>query len=97
MRRALRWLGRVPLAVLAMFLVVLAVSNRDRVTFSLFPLPYELEMPLYVLLLLVFVAGVVVAYFTAARRLWRLNRLLHQTRARVQALEVTQANHVPTV
>jgi hypothetical protein len=45
---------------LAAGIIVLSVANRQDVVFSLSPLPYELDAPLYLLLLAVFAIGLVV-------------------------------------
>ncbi|MCC9621382.1 LapA family protein [Thalassospira sp. MA62] len=42
--RFLYWIIAIPLAVL---IAVFAVSNRAAVTLSLWPLPYELDLPLF--------------------------------------------------
>lgn len=39
------------LTLLVILIVTLSIGNRDSVPFSLFPLPYEMEIPLYVLIL----------------------------------------------
>jgi uncharacterized integral membrane protein len=75
MRKLLRWLVLVPLAIL---LVLLAVANRGAVTLSLDPFSREapalaFTMPLFVALLLAVVIGVVIGGVAASigRLRWR--------------------------
>lgn len=66
--RYLSWLITVPLAVLA---VLFAVSNMEAVTLSLWPLPFQLQTALFVLVLLTLVVGFVaggVVVWGGARR-----------------------------
>lgn len=43
--------------VIAGFVVMLVLANRDPVSISTNPLPYELEMPLYLVMALCFLSG----------------------------------------
>ncbi|MFH1805902.1 MAG: LapA family protein [Pseudomonadota bacterium] len=52
--RILYWVISIPLAIL---LTIFAVSNRQTVTLSLWPLPYEIDMPLFAPVMLALVAG----------------------------------------
>jgi len=69
MKRLFFWIVLVPLAGL---LVVFAVTNRQGITLDLWPLPFQVDLPLYLALLgtliLGFVVGVVVASVSAAGR-----------------------------
>ncbi len=67
----------VPLAIVA---VLFAVSNRETVTFGLWPLPFTLEAPLYLATLIALVAGIVVGGLIG----W-LGQHGNRRRARVQA------------
>lgn len=55
--RALSWLLTLPLALLV---VSFAVSNRDSVALGLWPLPFTVELPAFVLVLGAFVIGFLV-------------------------------------
>ncbi len=62
---------------LAAGIIVLSVSNRQEIVFSLAPLPYELDTPLYLLLLVVFALGLVVGGSVVALsgvKRWRRKR-----------------------
>ncbi|WP_207482114.1 lipopolysaccharide assembly protein LapA domain-containing protein [Arenibaculum pallidiluteum] len=73
--RILSWLVAIPVALVA---ISFALSNRDLVTLSLWPLPFTLDLPVYLVglagILVGFVAGGLVAWLgqhgsrSAARR-----------------------------
>lgn len=67
----------VPLAIVA---VLFAISNRETVTFALWPLPFTLEAPLYLATLVALVIGIVVGGLIG----W-LGQHGSRRRARVQA------------
>lgn len=73
--RHLSWILTAPIAVLV---VLFAVSNLDSVTLSLFPLPYDLTVRVYLLTLIVlfvgFVLGSIVTWI-ADRKRRRLTRI----------------------
>ncbi|NIZ00928.1 LapA family protein [Thalassospira lucentensis] len=52
--RVLYWIIAIPVAVL---ITVFAVSNRAAVTLSLWPLPYELELPLFLPIMVALLVG----------------------------------------
>lgn len=60
--RLLSWIIMVPVALVV---ISFAVSNRDVVTVGLWPVPFTLQAPLFAVVLLVGVAGVVVGAFIA--------------------------------
>ncbi|MCF8479739.1 MAG: LapA family protein [Rhodospirillum sp.] len=57
MRKLVFWLIGLPLAVVA---AVFAVNNRDAVSVSLWPTPFSVDLPLYLLCLGALVIGLVV-------------------------------------
>jgi uncharacterized integral membrane protein len=73
--RYLSWILTAPIAVLV---VLFSVSNLDSVTLSLFPLPYDLTVRVYLLTLIVlfvgFVLGSIVTWI-ADRKRRRLTRI----------------------
>ncbi len=73
--------------VVALVLMLFAVSNREVVTIELWPLPVEGSMPLYLAILLILLIGIllgaVAAWISAGR--WR--RETRRLRRRVDALE----------
>src|SRR2546429_5373209 len=74
-------------ALVAAVLALFAISNREAVALGLWPLPFELDLPLYLAilgaLLIGFIAGVGVAWATGRHR-----RREHRRRGRrIAALE----------
>jgi len=55
--KLLYWLIALPIGLI---LIVFSVSNRDGVVVSFSPLPYEMSIPLFLLVFAVFVVGVLV-------------------------------------
>lgn len=86
-RRSARWLKRALALLLLVACVLLAVSNREEVTVSLFPLPYEATLRLFILIILCFAGGALAGWLTASRKLLKQMRLLSELRARNDALE----------
>lgn len=70
------WILLLPAGLLA---IVLAVANRGRVTLSFDPLPFELELPLYVIMLASIFIGIVIG---AGVMWWRDGRLRRLARRR---------------
>jgi len=86
--------------VVAVLVVLFAVSNRTPVVVEIWPFPYQLELGLYALILLAvfigFLAGMITAWFTGAKRRRELKALrkeardLHASLARANALSGTK-------
>ena len=73
--------------VAALLLIPFALSNREPVTLRLWPLPFLIDLPLYLLVLLLLFAGFIIgaaAMWIAGRR---VRRELRRRRRRVEALE----------
>ncbi|HEX6957018.1 MAG TPA: lipopolysaccharide assembly protein LapA domain-containing protein [Ferrovibrio sp.] len=84
-------------ALLLIILIIFAVANRQTVGVSLDPLPFILELPLYLLVFLVLFAGLLVGALAgrfsglgAARRRERLLRAKAQE-AKAQDAKIQQA------
>ena len=73
--------------VAALFLIPFAVSNRAIVSLGLWPLPFLIDLPLYLLVLLLLLAGFVAGATTAWMAGRRARRELRRGRRRVEALE----------
>lgn len=56
-----RFLRYCLLVLLTLFFIAFAISNREAVSLSFFPLPYTAETPLFILVLIAFVLGAAVA------------------------------------
>lgn len=66
---------------------VFAAANRANVAVSLYPLPYEISSPLYLLILLAFALGVLVSWAMMLGAQWKMALELHRARKRAEALE----------
>ena len=73
--------------IVAVAFSAFAVVNRSAVEVSLFPLPYSLEMPVFLLTIFSFALGVVIAGVLLGARAARSRRLYHGERKRVMALQ----------
>jgi uncharacterized integral membrane protein len=82
--RAVFWLVT---AVAAVVLVPFAVTNRAPVPLGLWPLPFVLETPVYLLVLLTLLAGFILGAAGAWLAGHRVRRDLRRQRRRVAALE----------
>ena len=82
--RLVHWVVTLPVAVVA---VLFAVSNREGVTVTLWPLPVRLEAPLYLVVLLALVAGFLVGELIAWINAGRARRLARERARRIEALE----------
>jgi len=80
-------IGRLVLGIIAVVVVIFALANRDPVTLSLWPLPLDLTMPLYIAVL----GGLVVGLIAGAVISWlpklRLRRQARAAERRADALE----------
>ncbi|WP_300295414.1 LapA family protein [Ferrovibrio sp.] len=72
-------------ALLLIILVVFAVSNRQGVTVSLEPLPFILDLPLYLLVFLVFLAGLILGAAYGRLNAWAAARHKRQMQAQKAA------------
>ena len=81
--RYLSWLITVPLAVLA---VLFAVSNMQAVNLSLWPLPFEMQTALFVVVLLTLVLGFLAGGFVAWTSASRHRHAVRRATRRVQEL-----------
>jgi lipopolysaccharide assembly protein A len=71
----------------AVFLVLFAVSNRETVSLALWPLPFILELPLYLLFFLSLLIGALVGVSAGWIGGRRNRRELRRRRRRIDALE----------
>jgi len=75
------------IVVASSLLIAFAVSNRTTVSLELWPLPFLIDLPLYLLVLLLLLAGFVAGAATAWIAGRRVRRELRRRRRRVVALE----------
>lgn len=74
-------------AGLALLVITFAVANREATIFSLYPLPYEMEMPKFLFGLIMLVAGALSASLIAWLKGMRVKKQLALAQKRAQALE----------
>ena len=73
--------------VLAVLLVLFAVSNRETVSVAFWPLPYLADVPLYLLCFLALFVGAVIGLGAATSARLRDRRELRARRRRIDSLE----------
>jgi uncharacterized integral membrane protein len=80
----LRILNTLLAVIVAVLVVLFAVSNRAPVVVEVWPFPYQLELGLYALILLAvfigFLAGMVTSWLTGGKRRRELKALRKETR-----------------
>ncbi len=86
--KVIRWLIGLPLAVVA---IVFAVANRDAVTVELWPFPWTVTLPLYLLSLGTLAVGVLIgamfAWASGSHRRAQTRREKKDQNRKIQALE----------
>ena len=82
--KAVRWAVTLVAAVL---LIPFALSNREPVSLGFWPLPFLVDLPLYLLVLLLLLAGFVIGAAAAWIAGRHLRRELRHRRRHVEALE----------
>ena len=82
--KVVHWAGMLAGVVL---LIPFAVSNRGPVSLGFWPLPFLVDLPLYLLVLLLLLVGFVIGATTGWLAGRRARRELRRRRRRVEALE----------
>jgi uncharacterized integral membrane protein len=77
----------VVLALIALVLILFAISNRETVSVALWPLPDLVDLPLYLVLLATLLLGFIVGELTAWVGGWRWRREARRGRQRIAMLE----------
>jgi lipopolysaccharide assembly protein A len=71
----------------AILLILFAVSNRETVSLELWPLPFLVDLPLYLLFFLTLLVGAVLGAFAARIAGRSTRRELRRRRRRIEGLE----------
>jgi lipopolysaccharide assembly protein A len=71
----------------AILLILFAVSNRETVSLELWPLPFLVDLPLYLLFFLTLLVGAVLGAFAARIAGRGTRRELRRRRRRIEGLE----------
>jgi uncharacterized integral membrane protein len=82
-----RILYRAGLLVIAIFLILFTVSNRETVSVGFWPLPFLIDVPLYLLCVLSLVIGALIGVAAAWMAGHGKRRELRSRRRRIEALE----------
>jgi lipopolysaccharide assembly protein A len=82
-----RILYRATFLVIAIFLILFAVSNRETVSVGFWPLPFLADVPLYLLCFLSLLIGALIGVASAWMAGHRRRRELSARRRRIEALE----------
>jgi uncharacterized integral membrane protein len=82
-----RILYRAGFLVIAIVLILFAVSNRETISVGFWPLPFLADVPLYLLCFLSLVIGALIGSAVAWTAGHRTRRQLRALRRRIQALE----------
>jgi uncharacterized integral membrane protein len=82
--KLIRWLVTAPLALV---LVVFAVSNRETVSVTFWPTPFEIDMPLYLVVLAALLLGFLLGQFIAWINGGKKRREARDKARRVRELE----------
>jgi uncharacterized integral membrane protein len=83
----MRLLWWIVLVLVAVVLILFAISNRESVSLELWPLPAVVEMPLYLMMLGTLLIGFVVGELAAWVGSWRWRREARRSRDRIAMLE----------
>ena len=78
-------------ALLLLILIVFAVANKDAVTVSIEPLPFVIELPLYLLVFAVFFVGLVFGVVIGRLNAWSSSRRRAEAEKQRQARQALQA------
>ena len=78
------WVVGVPVVVVT---VIFAVANRHTVTFSLDPLPWAADLPLFVVVIGAFIVGLLIAAGIGMLRLAQARGVLRRQRREIERLE----------
>lgn len=80
----MRFLNSFIAVIVALLVILFAVSNRQPLTIEIWPLPYQLSLGLYAVILLTlalgFIAGAVGMWLVGGQKRRELRRLRRQTR-----------------
>lgn len=87
------------LLIVGLLLAGFCVVNRHLVVIGFYPLPYELEIPTYLLIALMFAAGFIAAWVLSRLRVLSQSHRLSRTQKRNEALteEIARLKHQPIV
>lgn len=74
-------------ALIVLFFLMFAAGNHESAHLTLFPLPFEADLPLFLLVLCVFSLGLLFGYYHASSRAYAAKRELKLAQQRSKALQ----------
>jgi putative membrane protein len=83
----LRALKLLLIALVTIIFVDFAIVNRQALTISLYPLPYEATLPAFLFAMLCFILGSIIGWLTISLRLAQTRRLAKTEHKQVVALQ----------
>lgn len=84
MRRLLSYLILLPIGLMV---ISFALSNRDDVVLYLWPIPYLLEIPIYLFAFIFFIAGLLLAFSILSLRVSKLKFSEKKAKRQLQKLQ----------
>ena len=87
MRRLLSYFILLPAGLM---MISFALSNRDNVILYLWPIPYSLEVPIYLCAFLFFMLGLILAFISSSLRISKLQSSEKLAKKKLQKLEKLQ-------
>ena len=67
--------------------VVLAVANREEVTITLFPFPISIDLPLYQLIILILLVGILLGGLAMSSSVYKWRKIAKQSDKKTKELE----------
>ncbi|MAU41389.1 MAG: hypothetical protein CMF31_07185 [Kordiimonas sp.] len=91
----MRILGSLFVLIFLVAIAAIAVANRHEVIFSLSPLPFDITLPVYLLIFIGLFLGLIAGGFVSVMARWRYRRLLRRQDKDIKRLE-KQLQTLPT-
>ncbi len=73
--------------VISAIFIILCVANREIVPLSLFPFPYDVKLPVFLLALMSMAAGVIATSIMFNLKFIKMNSMLKKSQKRLEAVE----------
>lgn len=73
--------------IISIIFIIFCVVNREVISLDLFPLPYSIRVPVFMLFLLSIAVGAIITGLMLNIQIFRMRHLVKNTRQRMQAVE----------
>jgi lipopolysaccharide assembly protein A len=87
MRSIIKFIKVIFYALLTILGIVFAVGNREKISVSLFPLPYEISIPLFIFTIIIFIMGILTGWFLTRLKVSKTLYNNKKDKAKIGALE----------